>query len=166
MNELLESDSGQGSVEASFAIPMLFLLMLMLIQPAIFLYDRMVMENAAAEGCRLLATDPGSTSACDAFIRHRLSAIPQHHCFHVHEGGCSWDIQLSGNDNADRVSVRIANELKPLPLFDAASTLLGMTNSNGNLELSVAVSSQTQPDWVGGIEAGRSPSDWPGAWFE
>ena len=47
---------GQGSVEAAIAIPVMFLLLLLLIQPGIVLYDRLVMGNAAAEACRLLAT--------------------------------------------------------------------------------------------------------------
>ena len=43
-------------MEGAFAIPLVFLLLLLLLQPGILLYDRMVMNAAAAEGCRMLAT--------------------------------------------------------------------------------------------------------------
>ncbi len=45
-------EDGQATVEAAFALPVLFLLVLLLVQPGIVLYDRMVMASAAAEGCR------------------------------------------------------------------------------------------------------------------
>ena len=99
---------GQGTVEAAVAIPVVFLLLLLLLQPGIVLYDRLVMGNAAAEGCRLLATSTGDMGgSCEAFIRHRLAAVPQHDCFHVHHGDCSWKIELLGDETAQTVTVRI-----------------------------------------------------------
>ena len=125
---LLHNQRGQGTVEAAVAIPVVFLLLLLLIQPGIILYDHLVMGNAAAEGCRLLATATSSYGdmgqSCEAFIRHRLAAVPQHECFHVHDGGCSWGIELVGGETSEEVTVRITNELRPLPLFDAGSRLL------------------------------------------
>ena len=139
MRRITADERGQGTVEAAVAIPVLFLLLLMLLQPGIVLYDRLVMGNAAAEGCRLLATATNAygdmSGSCEAFIRHRLAAIPQHDCFHVHRGGCSWDIALSGNESSQTVTVSIGNELKPLPLLDAGSRLLGVANAAGNLEI-------------------------------
>ena len=109
---------GQGTVEAAVAIPVVFLLLLLLLQPGIILYDRLVMGNAAAEGCRLLATANGDMrGSCEAFIRHRLAAVPQHDCFHVHRGDCSWYIEFEGDEASQVVTVRIGNELRPLPLF-------------------------------------------------
>lgn len=68
-------------MEAAFALPVLMVLLLLLIQPGIVLYDRMVMQAAAAEGCRLLATSTDSLGAmdeaCEAFVRHRLGSVPQ-----------------------------------------------------------------------------------------
>ena len=164
----LRDDSGQATVEAAFVIPVLFVLMLLLMQPGIILYDRLVMGNAAAEACRLLATstdDYGVASAsCEAFVRHRLAAVPQHDCFHVHAGGCSWRIELEGNESSGVVSVRIGNELKPLPLFDMASRLLGMTNASGNLEIEEKVSLPAQPAWASSTEHGLAPKEWVGSW--
>ena len=161
----VSNERGQGTVEAAVAIPVLFLLLLLLLQPGIILYDRLVMANAAAEGCRLLATATGDMGgSCEAFVRHRLAAVPQHDCFHVHQGNCSWDIELSGDESSQEVTVSIGNELKPLPLFDAGSKLLGLTNSSGNLEIQESVTMRTQPDWVVSSELGLSPSSWIGAW--
>jgi len=163
---ILRDERGQGAVEAAVVIPVLFLLLLLLLQPGIILYDRLVMGNAAAEGCRLLATAAGDMDgSCEAFVRHRLSAVPQHDCFHVHQGECSWDIELLGNEESQTVTVRIANEVRPLPLFDAGSRLLGLTNENGNLEIEEVVTMPTQPGWVSSSELGIAPSSWIGAWL-
>lgn len=163
-------EEGQSTVEAAFAIPVLFVMVLLLVQPGVILYDRMVMQAAAAEGCRLLATSTQAQGAmqasCEEFIRHRLSSIPSHECFHVHDGGCTWDIQLNGDEASQRVSVHIATEIRPLPLFDAAAALMGATNNRGNLTIAVEAHASTQPAWAFGTEAGSSPVGWVGAWLE
>ena len=159
---------GQGTVEAAVVIPILFIAMLLLLQPGIVLYDRLIMGNAAAEACRLLATKTDAagamSGACEAFVRHRLAAIPQHDCFHVHKGECSYTIELSGDESSEYVSVKIGTELRPLPLFDAGAALMGLTNSAGNLVIEEEVSLPTQPAWAFGGDAGGAPSSWPGAW--
>lgn len=159
-------------MEAAFALPVLMMLVLMLIQPGIVLYDRMVMQAAAAEGCRLLATNTDSLGpmdeACEAFIRHRLGSIPQQDCFHVHEGanGCSWGISLSGDESSQTVEVGISNELKPLPLLDAAAALLGLVNENGNLVVEVSASAPAQPGWAQEAFSSKAPEDLVGSWLK
>lgn len=163
---VLQSEAGQATVEAAFALPVLMLMILLLVQPAIVLYDRMVMQAAAAEGCRLLATaqvEGATLDRCEDYVRRRLSSVPQQDCFHVHGDDCSWDIQLESDSEAG-VLVRIENELKPLPLLDGASALLGLTNERGNLSIAVEVSMPAQPAWVASSESGASPSAWIGAW--
>lgn len=163
----LRSELGQGTVEAAFVIPILFLMMLLLIQPGIVLYDCIVMNSAASEACRLLATTDGNdgegAASCTDFIRHRLSAIPQHKFFHVHEGGCTWDIHVEGGEDSGVATVRVKTEIRPLPLFDAGLGLLGMTNASGNLEIGVERASVEQPAWLHASASG-SPSDWIGEW--
>ena len=166
------SEEGQGTVEAAFALPVLMLLVLMLLQPGIVLYDRMVMQAAAAEGCRLLATATGSLGsmdeACEAFVRHRLGAVPQQECFHVHEGanGCSWEIFLSGGESSDTVEVRIENELEPLPLLDAAAALLNLVNEDGHLVVEASATAPVQPGWAQEAFASQAPEDLVGSWLE
>lgn len=168
MIELMKGERGQGTVEAAVVIPILFILMLLLLQPGIVLYDRMVMGGAAAEACRLLATKTDATgvmgASCEAFVCHRLSAVPQHDCFHVHGSRCSWDIELAGDESSDYVTVSIGNDLRPLPLFDAGATLLGLTNGDGNLHIVESVTMPTQPEWASSGELGLAPSAWIGAW--
>lgn len=162
------NNSGQATVEAAFLIPVLCCVLLLLLQPGIYLYDRMVMQAAASDACRLLATKTSAagdmSESARVFVLHRLGAVPQASIFHVHEGACSWDIQLQGDETSDEVSVTITNQLRPLPLIDAVGSMLGFTNSAGYLELKVMSSQSTQPAWVKNASAGSSPSGWIGAW--
>lgn len=163
-------EAGQSTVEAAFVLPVLFVVVLLLVQPGLLLYDRMVMQSAAAEGCRLLATGTSVQgdmhASCEAFIRHRLSAIPQHECFHVHDPECTWQIQLIGDESSQNSTVRISTEVRPLPLFDAMATLAGLTNGRGNVVVSVEENAATQPLWAFGTSVGGNPADWVGAWLE
>lgn len=162
-------ETGQGVVEAAFLLPVLLMGLLLLMQPSFLLYDRIVMASAASDACRLLATKTAAagdmSESCEAFVRHRLGAIPPISCFHLHEGACSWDITCEGDETSEVVRVTIKNEVQPLPLIGAGSELLGIVNASGNFEVSVSVEQQTQPAWVSSVEAGRNPSAWIGAWL-
>lgn len=151
-------------------IPVLFALLLLLVQPAILLYDRMVMQAAATETCRLLATAAPAGGVdegrCEEYARHRLGSIPSVDAFHVHDGGCTWNVELQGDESSAVVSVRISTEVKPLPLVGMAATLLGASNGRGNFEVQVEASQATQPDWARAAEGGLDPSGWIGAWLE
>lgn len=152
---------GQATVEAAFVLPILMLLFLMMLQPAICLYDHIVMRGAAAEGCRLLTTASADASSTNEdYIRRRLSAIPDIPIFHIHSGECSYEIEMTGNEASEQVSVRITNEVKPLPLLDIAMSLASALNDGGNLELEVEVVSATQPSWAASSGEGDMPKDW------
>ena len=148
----LRECTGQATLEAAYLIPIIFLLLLLLIQPGIILYDFMVMRGAASEGCRLLATKTDvlgdSHEACEAYVKRRLAAIPPQDNFHIHDGGCSWEIELEGNEHSNMVRVTISNRLRLLPLFDAGGVLLGITDGQGVYPLEVSVATQVQPSWV------------------
>lgn len=142
-------ERGQATVEAAFALPIVMLLVLMLVQPGIILYDRMVMQGAAAEGCRLLATASSSDAEiCEEYVLRHLGSVPQQSLFHIHEGTCSWEVELSGDSASEQVSVRISNALKPLPLIGSLAALAGLTNEEGNFTLEVESTLATQPSWV------------------
>lgn len=158
------TEGGQATVEAAFLIPVLFTMILMLLQPGIILYDRMVMEGAAAEGCRMLVTasgDAGMTdNRCRALVRRHLGAIPQQDLFHVHRGGCSYEVETEGDEHAEQVSVTIRNKLEPLPLIGLASTLAGATDGDGLLTIEVKHCARTQPSWAVEGRAGIDPETW------
>ena len=164
----LRADDGQATVEGAFLIPLVFLLLLLLLQPGILLYDRIVMQAAAAEGCRMLATrsaesgvDPRAYE--EAVLRH-LGSIPQQENFHRHRDECSWHVELSGDEHASEVSVRITGSVELLPLLDMGGTLLGLGDGSGNIELSAMASAPTQDAWVASSELGLNPSSWVGKW--
>lgn len=156
--------TGQATVEGAFLIPVIMLLLLLLLQPGIVLYDRMVMQSAAAEACRLLATRSDilgdSSTACEEYVRHRLGAIPQQENFHMHEAGCSWVITFEGNEESRHVTVCITNELKPLPLLDAGMQAFGLTNDRGALVQRVEVSQVVRSEWISESEEGINPYAW------
>lgn len=159
----IAGEKAQATVEAAFALPIIMLLLLMLLQPGIVLYDRMVMAGAAAEGCRLLSTaSPSDSSICEDFIRRRLSAIPQIDIFHIHGGGCSYEVNLSGCEADQTVEVTISNRLKPLPLLDITMSLAGMTDPSGSIDITVSSSADTQPSWVEDSQYGTDPGNWVG----
>lgn len=161
MCSVFKHDSaGQATVEAAFSLPILLLLVLLLVQPGIVLYDRIVMQGAAAQACRLLATSSSPSSLEEDFIRRRLSAVPQVDVFHVHDGACSWVIDFEGNEASPEVAVRISTEVRPLPLMDAGMSLLGLTNERGTMTVSVEARMRTQDDWVSQSEDGANPSGW------
>jgi hypothetical protein len=143
------------------------LLILLLCQPAILLYNRVVMENAAAEGCRLLASraDVGSFSGerYEAYIRHRLTAIPPSDIFHVETGLSAWDITLEGGEASGEVCVRIINRVRPLPLLGWGAEILGQTGAQGYLIQTVEARAPSQPSWVWANSFG-TPQDWTTQW--
>lgn len=159
---------GQATLEAAFLIPILLICLLLVIQPGILLYDRMVMESAAAQGCRILATRTSSQQAENAhyenFVRHRLGCIPEHESFHLHDPVCSWEIELNGSESSPSVSVTITNKLHLLPLFDFGAQVAGLLDESGAFPLSVTVEMPTQPRWVGNQELGLSPRGWVEQW--
>lgn len=157
-------ECGQTTVEAAFGLPIVFLLVLLLAQPGIVLYDRMVMASAASEACRLLATGEGDATACVDFVKRRLGAIPQHDNFHVHRGGCTWEVMCEGGGSADRSRVVVRTEVRPLPLLDMGATFLGLVNERGNLVIEVEVEAPTRASWAQESLGGSHPNDKAGAW--
>ncbi|MDR2957227.1 MAG: pilus assembly protein [Coriobacteriales bacterium] len=158
---------GQATVEAAFMIPIVFLLLLMLVQPTILLYNQIVMENAAGESCRLMSTNArqGSHSEqrYEEYIQRRLAAIPPVDIFHVSPDGKGWSINLEGGEGSKTVTITITHRVKPLPLIGLGAGILGQLDKDGYLTQEVKVVMPTQPDWAFADGVG-SPSSWPGQW--
>ena len=155
-------------MESAVLIPVLLAVILLLVQPGIVLYDRIVMRDAAAQGCRVLMTlSAGDGDTAESFVRRRLGSVPQQDAFHVHGAdGCSWRIEFSGGPSSDKVAVTIGNEIKPLPLIGFGAALLGAVNEDGNLEFEVRVEMPARDTWLSGISAGSDPAGWIGAWLD
>lgn len=161
---LRKERSGQATLEAAYLIPIFFVLLLLLIQPGILLYNMMVMNGAAAQGCRALMTKPQDSAetneAYENFIRRRLSSIPQESHFHLHEGACSYEIICEGDESSLEVKVTIRNEVTPLPLLGLGAELLGLTNEQGNFTQEVSVSMPTVSPWVTRNDLGMNRQAW------
>lgn len=151
------SESGQSTVEAAVLLPVLFIVFGLLLQPAILLYNRCIMNSAAGEACRLVATGSNDEASTRAYIERRLEAIPNVPVFHADEAwGVSWS--SSGNGTA-RVSIE--NHAQPLPLFGVLAGLANNVDGDGIVQ-HVEVSCSPTPSWTS--EQGYDPSDWIGAW--
>lgn len=153
---------GQATVEGAFLIPVILLMLMLLIQPGILLYDRVVMQAAAAEGCRLVSTRPpgDSSDAYKGYVLRRLGSVPRQKNFHVHEGECSWEVSLEGDEGCELVSVRIKNQVTPLPFFDFGARAMGLVNESGNYVQEVSVSMRSKSPWVAANAEGMNPDTW------
>lgn len=142
---------GQATVEAAFLVPVLMCVLLLMIEPGIVLYDRIVMNSAVAEGARLLSTQKdGDTKLVEDYIKRRLGAIPSVDIFHVHEGQCSYEIVCSGNYKSPSVSVTLKNKIKALPLLDISLRAFGGISDDGQFKIEVTSTLQTQNSWYEG----------------
>lgn len=148
-------------------IPVMFLLVLLLIQPGIYLYDLCIMNAAASETCRVLLTsnDEDKNKVCEPFARRRLSAIPQQDNFHLHSSGCSYKIDFEGNESSNELSVTIINQIKPLPIIGFFSGVFGLLNENGCFEICVKSSQELKPDWTNNSPQGNKAEKWVGTWL-
>lgn len=113
---LIRSASGQATVESAFLIPVVLLGMVLALQPGILLWNRLVMEGAAAQGCRVVETlEAGKAESARQYVERRLEAVPALDIFHARE----WKIDIAGDASSERVSVRISHAVRPVPLVGA-----------------------------------------------
>ena len=142
-------------------LPVLMLLLAMLVQPACLLYTRCVMQAAASQGCRVLATSgSGLLDYRDArdLMRRRLEAVPAAPVFH--EGGrTGWTVTMTGSATSGEVAVEIKTTARPLPFMGALAALVGDGRADGSVALRVSVARVARPEW---LEGGYG--DWAFSW--
>lgn len=142
-------------------MPVTMLLLALLLQPAIVLYVRTVMGQAAAEGVRVLSTREGTDASGDdavrAFVLRRLSAVPDVPSFHV-GGEPGWEVTLSGGASEDEVSVEVSGTLRPLPLVGVIASAFGEWRGD-EVVLRARAQGGTRPAWLEG-----SYGDWVSMW--
>ena len=150
---IVAEERGQATVEAALLLPVLLLCMTLLVQPACLLYTRCVMQHAAAEGCRVLATEPATAGVADqtyrAYILRRLGAVPDIDVFHV-GGDAGWTISFSNSSGGREVDVSIETSVRPLPLFGSVASLFFEGDGEGGIVLKVDVSATMRPSWLEG----------------
>lgn len=152
------SESGQATVEAALALPVLCAVLGLMLQPAILLYDKAVMMQVASDSCRVLATQASSDSSIKSYVLHGLGRIPSAGVFHA-GGSEGWDVTLSKSGAS--VQVDIAHRVDPLPLFGMTAGLVADASSGRQVEQKVQAHSAVVPTWAG---SAGSPEGWVRAW--
>ena len=137
------------------------LLLALLLQPAFLLYTRAVMQQAASEGLRVLATrekqGAATEEACVSYVRRRLGAVPNAEAFHV-GGANGWEVSCEGDASCEQVSVEVTGRLRPLSLVGVLAAALG--EADGELVVvRVRVTERARPEWLEG-----SYADWVSMW--
>lgn len=147
----LRETAAQASVEAAFLLPTFLTLLLLALQPCCLLYTRAVMENAAAEGVRLMATsESASDDALEAFVQRRLGAVPDLAIFHEGDS-LTWDISfVKASKNGGSGRVCIEGSVRPLPVLGAFVGAWGAPDDAGNVKLKVEVAYKGRPSWLEG----------------
>lgn len=149
---------GQATVEAAFLIPVMFTALLVLLQPAMLLYGRVVMQHAASEGCRYLLT-VGEEDA-EGYVRRHLGAVPDAAVFHEGE----WDVSVSSD--AYSVTIEIGHGVRPLPVIGVFVSLWGAADSDGRVRQEVSCSMPVRGSWLVEGDAGSDPDSWVSRWEE
>lgn len=153
-------ECGQATVEAAFALPVVFALFGLLLQPAVLLYDRCVMQSAAAETCRLAATQTCSDAAVRAFVLRRLAVIPQIDLFHSRD--CECKVEVAGAQTKAATTVSVKCHVKTLPLLGITASTMTEPAGDGCALLTCQVQSTVFPSWLGQVEG--SPAEWVSQW--
>jgi len=137
--EILRDERGQALTEAPIIIVTLCVLALILFQPVVTLYTKMVLGAAAASLCRVVATDsaaPGSGEDASAterllqtYAEGKIAGLPQGSAFQVPG---SLRLETTGDAHAQEVSVRLSLDQKALPFLG----LLVGARRDGTVEVS------------------------------
>lgn len=152
-------ETAQVAVEAAFLLPVLFALVLLMVQPVCVLYTRSVMESAAAATARLAITGgDGDADGHEAFALRRLAAVPDLDIFHA-GGPLAWDVDVKYAGKGGSVRVSIEGAVRPLPLIGALSSRFGEVNDHGDVVLRVETAYRGRPSWLEG-----SYETWISAW--
>lgn len=155
--KLAREQRGQASIEAALVLPVVCFLLALLVQPICVFYTRSVMQDAAQQACRILATK-GSVTSFDevsAYVMRRLNAIPNVSLFRNSEEDAI-QVSFDGTD-ALQAAVEIKVALTPLPLLGAI--VQPFCNSDQGCVVNVCAQQQVRPSWIEG-----DYHDWIQAW--
>ncbi|WP_370551415.1 TadE/TadG family type IV pilus assembly protein [Collinsella sp. D33t1_170424_A12] len=146
---MLVERGAQATVEAAILLPSFCIVVLLALQPVCVRYTQAVMEVAAAQGCRLVATGEGADErSTRAFILRRLAAVPDIAIFHA-GGPLAWEVDYGGEGEAGRF-VEIEGWVKPLPVLGVFVGAFGERNAAGDVRLRVRAAMRPRPAWVKG----------------
>lgn len=113
---IMRNERGQALVEAPVIIVTLCLLALIMFQPIVTLYTKMVLGAAAASLCRTVATEDSGASdrLLQTYAEGKIAGLPRGAAFQVPG---SLRLEITGDACAEQVSVRLSLKQKTLPLL-------------------------------------------------
>jgi len=136
---VLHDERGQALTEAPIIMVTICVLALILFQPVVTLYTKMVLGATAASLCRVVATDGASSSGASGgsagdrllqtYAEGKIAGLPRGSAFQIPG---SLRLEVSGDAHAETVSVRVSLNQKALPLLG----LLVGAQRDGTVELS------------------------------
>lgn len=123
-------DLGQALTEAPFAITLVCVLCLMMIQPSLTFITKMVMGFTVAHCGRVAATDTSGSSVdfLTNIAKSKLSVLPDTPLFYIPG---SVDLEVDGAPSGPDINITLSLKQKPLPGLGA---LLGI-GSQGEIKL-------------------------------
>jgi hypothetical protein len=115
-------------------------LALILMQPLVTLYTKMMLGHAAAELSRVVATaqnapDSKDSGVLTAWAADRLEGLPKGRAFMLPG---SLKVSVSGTAHSDVVYVKVSVRQEPLPLFAVLATLTGKRSVEVSAQASAA----------------------------
>jgi len=117
--ELRPNENGQALAELPWVVLLICVLVLLLMQPVVFLYTQMALGQVAAGICRIVATEDvtpaGSTERLvRAYAIDKLEGLPKGSAFRIPG---TLRIEIKGNSRSEHIEVIVSVKQKPLPLM-------------------------------------------------
>lgn len=131
LSKVINSERGQSLAEVPIAILLACILVLMVVQPVIYLYTQMTLAQVAAGICRIVATEEDTPAGRkETMIRmyatDKLKSLPQGRAFYL---AGTLRIEIEGNAKSEQIKVSVFVKQEPLPLMG----LLSKTDSSGQV---------------------------------
>jgi len=133
-----KNEKGQSLAELPYVVLLTCLLVLMLIQPVIFLYTQMALGQVASGICRIVATEDSTLSGSKetlirSYATDKLEGLPKGDAFRVPG---TLRVDVSGNAKSERIEVTVSVKQKPLPLVGFLFTAATGTKAGADIEVS------------------------------
>ncbi|MCL2679977.1 MAG: hypothetical protein FWF11_00645 [Coriobacteriia bacterium] len=110
-------DRGQALVELPYVIVIVCVLILLTLQPVVYLYTQMALGQIASGLCRIVATEEAAGSSRDLLLRSyaadKLEGLPRGKAFWVPG---TLRIAVSGDATSEVIEVQVTVKQEPLPL--------------------------------------------------
>jgi hypothetical protein len=156
----LSAEDGQALVEVPYAVLLSCLLVLLAVQPVIFLYTQMTLSQIATGIGRIAATEEASPSESRerlirSYAADKLEGLPKGKAFRIPG---TLQIEIEGNAQSERIEVVVSLMQEPLPVVgllfaagrDGQREVIGRAATRG-AQVDVEGTAQTAPQHYGNV---------------